>query len=63
MLKFAIGLAMTCAVAATPLAASQAQIVLKATKVDGVYTADPATNPDAQLLKRITFKEPTPSVR
>lgn len=34
-----------------------AEVIMKATKVDGVYTADPATNPDAQLLKRITFKE------
>ncbi len=34
-----------------------AEVIMKATKVDGVYTADPATNPDAQLLKRISFKE------
>ena len=34
-----------------------AEIIMKATKVDGVYTADPLTNPDAQLLKRISFKE------
>lgn len=34
-----------------------AEVIMKATKVDGVYTADPATDPDAQLLKRISFKE------
>jgi len=34
-----------------------AQIVLKATKVDGVYTADPQTNPDAQRYHRISFDE------
>jgi len=31
--------------------------VLKATKVDGVYTADPATNPDAKRYQRVTFDE------
>jgi uridylate kinase len=34
-----------------------ADIMLKATKVDGVYTADPVTNPDATLYKRISFDE------
>jgi uridylate kinase len=32
-------------------------IVLKATKVDGVYTDDPKTNPDAMRYKRLTFDE------
>ena len=31
-----------------------ADIMLKATKVDGVYTADPVTSPDATLYKRIS---------
>jgi len=34
-----------------------AEIVLKATKVDGVYTDDPKTNPDAMRYKTITFDE------
>ncbi|WP_051360395.1 UMP kinase [Candidatus Symbiobacter mobilis] len=34
-----------------------ADVVLKATKVDGIYTADPATHPDAQRLPYITFDE------
>jgi uridylate kinase len=33
------------------------QIVLKATKVDGVYTADPNTVPEATRYKRLTFDE------
>jgi uridylate kinase len=33
------------------------QIVLKATKVDGVYTADPKTAPDAKRYQRLTFDE------
>ena len=33
------------------------EIVLKATKVDGVYTADPKTNPNASRYKRLTFDE------
>jgi len=32
-------------------------IVLKATKVDGVYTDDPNTRPDAMRYKRLTFDE------
>jgi uridylate kinase len=32
-------------------------IVLKATKVDGVYTDDPKTNPDATRYQRLTFDE------
>ncbi|MFA6179440.1 MAG: UMP kinase [Candidatus Methylopumilus sp.] len=34
-----------------------AEIVLKATKVDGVYTDDPKTNPDAMRYKSISFDE------
>ncbi|KON79326.1 UMP kinase [Azoarcus sp. PA01] len=34
-----------------------AQIVLKATKVDGVYTADPQKDPEAQRYHRISFDE------
>ena len=33
------------------------EIVLKATKVDGVYTDDPNVNPDAMRYKRLTFDE------
>jgi uridylate kinase len=33
------------------------QIVLKATKVDGVYTDDPKTHADAMRYKRLTFDE------
>lgn len=32
-------------------------IVLKATKVDGVYTDDPKTNPEAMRYQRLTFDE------
>jgi uridylate kinase len=32
-----------------------AGIVLKATKVDGVYDDDPVTNPDAKLLTEVTY--------
>lgn len=34
-----------------------AQIVLKATKVDGIYTDDPKTNPDAKRYETVTFDE------
>jgi len=34
-----------------------AEAVLKATKVDGVYTADPKFNPDALRYHRLTFDE------
>ena len=30
---------------------------MKATKVDGVYTADPVTDPDARLMPRLTYQE------
>lgn len=34
-----------------------ADILLKATKVDGVYTADPKTHPDAVRYEQLTFSE------
>jgi uridylate kinase len=34
-----------------------AEVVLKATKVDGVYTADPKTDPGARRYQRVTFDE------
>ena len=34
-----------------------ADIVLKATKVDGVYTDDPVTNPDATKYSKLTYDE------
>lgn len=34
-----------------------AEIVIKATKVDGIYTDDPKTNPDAMRYKTISFDE------
>ena len=34
-----------------------AEIVLKATKVDGVYSADPVKHPDAERYTRITYDE------
>jgi len=34
-----------------------AEILLKATKVDGVYSADPASNPGAQRYTRLTYSE------
>jgi len=34
-----------------------AEIVIKATKVDGVYTDDPKTNPEAMRYKTISFDE------
>lgn len=35
----------------------EADAVLKATKVDGVYTSDPAKDPDAQLINKISYQE------
>lgn len=32
-----------------------ADVILKATKVDGVYDADPALNPDAKMMKTINY--------
>lgn len=34
-----------------------ADILMKATKVDGVYSADPEIHPDAQKYDRLTYKE------
>lgn len=34
-----------------------AEVVLKATKVDGVYTADPKTDPEAKRYDRLSFDE------
>ncbi len=34
-----------------------AEIILKATKVDGVYDSDPVENPDAKRFEQITFSE------
>ncbi|HCL80421.1 MAG TPA: UMP kinase [Synergistaceae bacterium] len=41
--------------AALRAAEVEAQCLLKATKVDGIYSADPKKNPDAVLLHRITY--------
>jgi len=35
----------------------RADVVLKATKVDGVYTSDPKRDPDARRFDRLTFGE------
>lgn len=35
----------------------QADVVLKGTRVDGIYTADPEKNPDATRFDEITFQE------
>lgn len=35
----------------------KADIILKATKVDGIYTADPVTNPSAERYNEITFQK------
>ena len=34
-----------------------AELMLKATKVDGVYDADPAINPNAKLYKQLTYDQ------
>lgn len=34
-----------------------AEILVKATKVDGVYTADPVKDPSAQLMPRLSYHE------
>jgi len=34
-----------------------AEVLMKATKVDGVYTADPVTNQDARLMPRLSYQE------
>lgn len=35
----------------------QADVILKGTRVDGIYTADPEKNPDATKFETITFSE------
>lgn len=35
----------------------EADVVLKATNVDGIYSADPARNPDAKLYERLSYQE------
>jgi uridylate kinase len=35
----------------------EADIVIKATKVDGIYDRDPAKDPEAKLFKRLTYIE------
>jgi uridylate kinase len=35
----------------------QADVLLKATKVDGIYSADPKKDPAAQLYRRISFQQ------
>ncbi len=32
-------------------------MILKATKVDGIYDSDPMGNPSAKLLKKLTYRE------
>lgn len=34
-----------------------AQVILKATKVDGIYDSDPKTNPDAKKFSHITYSD------
>jgi uridylate kinase len=34
-----------------------AEVYIKATKVDGIYTADPAKNPTAQHLPKLSYKD------
>lgn len=34
-----------------------ADLLIKATKVDGIYSADPVTNPDAVLYPRLTYDQ------
>ncbi|MCP5070486.1 MAG: UMP kinase, partial [bacterium] len=45
--------------AALRAAEVHASVVLKATKVDGVYTDDPAKNPDAERFEHLSFDEVT----
>jgi uridylate kinase len=34
-----------------------AEVILKATKVDGIYDSDPVKNPSAKLIKSISYRE------
>ncbi len=36
---------------------TEAQVILKATNVDGIYTEDPRTNPDAAFIRELTYQE------
>lgn len=45
----------TCA--ALRAAELDAEVLLKATKVDGVYDADPARNPDAKRYERLSYRQ------
>ena len=45
----------TCA--ALRAAELDADVVIKATKVDGVYTDDPMKNPEAKLIKKLSYDE------
>jgi uridylate kinase len=35
----------------------KAQVIIKATSVDGVYSADPKINPDATLYEEISYRD------
>jgi len=35
----------------------KAEVILKATKVDGIYSADPVTNPDATRFESLTYMD------
>ncbi len=45
----------TCA--ALRAAEIEADLLIKATKVDGVYTDDPLKNPDARLIEELTYQD------
>jgi uridylate kinase len=34
-----------------------AEVLMKATKVDGVYTADPVSDPNAELMRRLSYRQ------
>lgn len=36
---------------------TQSEVLLKATKVDGVYDSDPVKNPDAKAYRQLTYQE------
>ncbi|MBA3498672.1 MAG: UMP kinase [Gemmatimonadales bacterium] len=35
----------------------EAQVILKATNVDGIFTGDPRTDPSAKLIRELTYRE------
>jgi uridylate kinase len=35
----------------------EAEVILKATNVDGIYTSDPRTDPDAKFIPELSFQE------